>query len=120
ELTTRREAGGRELGARKIAVDTFVMVEENLSVHFLEVKRIIEGQLHEGMLKFFASDIEGEGLHDGDIANGKLLEQNPFVADCREIVGSGPVLGTILNSPIDDVRLERFKCGSRIAEIFVM
>jgi|SRR6516164_4018504 len=89
--------------------------KKNLFVHFLEVKHIVESQPDKGILKFFAPDIEGEGLHDADIANRKLFEQNPFVADCRKIVGGGPVLGAILNAPINDVCLERFKCGGRIA-----
>ena len=91
-----------------------------MSVHFLKVKRIVEGQAHEGILEFFAPDIEGEGLHDADIANGKLFEQDPFVADRWEIVGGGPILGAILSTPIDDVRLERFECERRIAKIFVV
>jgi hypothetical protein len=70
--------------------------------------------------EFFASDIEGEGLHHADIANRKLFEHDPSVADRREIVGGGPILGAILNAPINDVRLERFKCGGRIAELFVV
>ena len=96
------------------------MVEENLFVHFLEVKHIVESQPDKGILEFFTPDIEGEGLHDAYIANGKLFEQNPFAADCRKIVGGGPVLGAILDTPINDVCLERFKCGGRIAEIFVV
>src|SRR5262249_5113325 len=36
-----------------------------------------------------------------------------------EIIGGGPILGAILSTPIDYVRLEPFKCGSCIAEIFV-
>jgi hypothetical protein len=35
-----------------------------------------------------------------DICNGKLFKQNPFVADCREIIGGGPILGAILSSII--------------------
>ena len=94
--------------------------KKNLFVHFLEVKHIVESQPDKGILKFFAPDIEGEGLHHADIANGKLFEHDPFVADRREIVGGGPVLGAILNSPINDVRLEGLKCGGRIAEKFVV
>ena len=81
---------------------------------------MIEGQPHERILKFLAPGIEGEGLHHPDIANGKLFEHDPSVADRREIVGGGPILGAILNAPINDVRPERFKCGGRIAEIFVV
>ena len=50
-----------------------LLVEENLSVHFLEIERIIESQPHAGILKLFAPDIEGEGLHDPYIANGKFF-----------------------------------------------
>src|SRR6516165_12110997 len=94
--------------------------KKNLFVHFLEVKHIVESQPDKGILKFFAPDIEGEGLHDADIANDKLFEQNPFVADCRKIVAGGPILGAVLGAPINDVCLERFKCGGGIAEIFVV
>src|SRR5262249_21998633 len=119
-LSAGWEAIGRELGTCKIVGDAFVLVEEDLFVHFLEVKCIVEGQPDEWILEFFAPDIESEGLHDADIANGKLFEQNPFVADCREIVGGGPVPGAILKTPIHDARLEPFKCGGGIAEIFVV
>jgi len=70
-------------------------------------------------LEFFAPDVEGEGLHDADIANGKLFEQDSSVADRREIVGGGPILGTILGAPINGVRSERFECDGRIPVIFV-
>ena len=71
-------------------------------------------------MEFFAPDIESEGLHDAYIANGKFFEQDTFVVDRRKIVGGGPILGSILGTPIDDVRLKRFKCGGRIAEVFVV
>src|SRR5262249_28005131 len=120
ELSARRQAGGRELGTRKVTADTVVLVEENFFVHLLKVKRIVEGEPHAGILKLFAPDIEGEGLHHADITNGKLFKQDSFVADRREIVGSGPILGTILGAPINGVRSERFECDSRIPKIFVV
>src|SRR6516225_11124831 len=94
--------------------------KKNLFVHFLEVKHIVESQPDEGILEFFAPDIEREGLHDTDITNGKFFKQNPFVADRREIVGGGPILGAILSTPINDVCLERFECEGRIAKILVV
>ena len=43
-----------------------------------------------------------------------------FVADRREDVSGGPILGTILGAPINGVCFERFECDSSIPEIFVV
>ena len=53
-----------------------------------------------------------------DIVDGKFLEDDAFVADRREIVGGGPVLGAVLGPPVDGVGLERFERDGGVAEIF--
>ena len=73
EFAAGRHAGRRKLGAFKIAGDTFVLAEENLFVHLLEVERIIEGEPYPRILEFGTANVESEGLHHADIADRKFF-----------------------------------------------
>ena len=118
ELAAGRHAGGGKVGAVEIAVDALILPEENLLVHFLEIERVIEGKPHPRVLEFRAPNIEGESLHQAEISDGKFLEQDALVGDRREVVGGGPVLGEVLDAPVDRIRLEGFERDGGVAEIF--
>ena len=118
ELAAGRQAGGREVRAFEIAGDAFVLAEEDLLVHLLEIERVIEGKPHARIMEFLAPDIEGEGLHHADVFDGKFLEDDEPVGDRREVVGGGPVLGAVLDAPVDRVGLERLQRDGAVAEIF--
>ncbi len=92
--------------------------EENLLVHFLEIERIVEGEPYPRILEFRAANVEGESLHHAEIADGKFLEQDAFIGDRREVVGGGPVLGEVLDPPVDRIGLEGFERDGGVAEIF--
>ena len=118
ELAAGRQAGGGEIGAVEIAVDALILPEENLLVHFLEIERVIERKPHPRILEFRAADIEGESLHQAEIFDRKFLQQDAFIGDRREVVGGGPVLGEILDAPVDRIGLEGFQRHGGVAEIF--
>ena len=104
--------------AFEIAGDAFVLAEEDLLVHLLEIERVIEGKPHARIMEFLAPDIEGEGLHHADVFDGKFLKEDEPVGDRREVVGGGPVLGAVLDAPVDRVGLERLQRHGAVAEIF--
>src|SRR5262249_39111755 len=64
-------AGGGELGALEVAGDPFILAEKKLAVHFLEIEGEVEGPAHTRILELVATDIEGERLHDADVASRK-------------------------------------------------
>ncbi len=118
EFAPARQAGRGKLGAFEIAGDAFVLAVENLLVHLLEIESVVEGQPHPRILEFVAADVESEGLHHAGTADRKFLEQDALVADGREVVSGGPILGAVLGAPIDRIGLEGFKRHRRVAEIF--
>ena len=71
-----------------------------------------------GSWNFGAADVEGERLHQAEIFDRKFFEQDALVGDRGEVIGGGPVLGDVLDAPVDRVRLERFERDGGVAEIF--
>ena len=101
-----RQAGRGELGALEIAGDALVLAEEDLLVHLLEIEREVEGAAHARVLELVAADVEGESLHDAEIADREFFHHHALVAHGREIVGGRPVLGAVLGAPVDLIALE--------------
>ncbi len=119
ELLALGRAGRGKLGTVEIAVDALVLAVEKLPVHFLEIEGEIESAAQVRALELVAPDVEGEGLHDADVADGELVEHHLLLARRREIVGRGPVLGAVLAPPVDLVALERLQRDGGIAVVLV-
>src|SRR4029077_3869821 len=117
EFAVRGQAAGCEVGAFEIAGDALILTVENLPVHFLEIKRVVEGKSHPWIPKFVATSVEGKSLHHSNIVDGEFLEEDALVGNCWEIVGSGPVLRAVLDAPVDCVSLERLKSRGAVAKI---
>src|SRR4029077_5476736 len=86
EFAVRGQAAGCEVGAFEIAGDALVLTVKNLPVHFLEIKRVVEGKSHARVPKFVATSVEGESLHYSNIVDRKFLEEDALVGNRREIV----------------------------------
>src|SRR5262245_44802691 len=108
-----------ELGVVEKALQTLVLIVEQVLVGPLEVERQIERAPHARILELRPANVEGERLHLADALGGHLV---PFYQTARErieVVGGGPKLGAVLVPVVELARLESLKRRHAIAEIGV-
>src|SRR5262249_41816651 len=119
ELEAFRQARRGQLRALEIAVDATIQSVRQLLVHLLEIVGEVESPPHPRVLELVAADVERIALHEALIVDRKLVLQDASFLDRREVIGSHPILGTVLVTKVELVALECLERDGQIAEIFV-
>src|SRR6185369_3692632 len=119
QFLARGHAGCGKLRTFEIAPNTLVLIGKELAVHLLEIEYEVEGAANAWILELVATNIEGESLHDADVADGEFLADDALFPHGRKIIRSRPVLGAVLDAPVDLVALECLECDGRVAKVLV-